>query len=381
MSSQDEDLLTTVWQRLEDPKTSTNYYIKFVESANSFTVLTTDLVSVWKEHFDNDQIKHDVERFCPQISMDTPILISHIKSCLLDKNKQSCTITLELEDNELIISIDATLLLQARVTIPFKWQVVLLPVGRRRERTKSYDTSRSKKRRRGNDDNIILIEDVEDDAERIKLALEERIEQSRVLHQHVLSPLLGMVFELNEQVEYLKQQCIKKDQDLIKFRETYGNNQIQSSPVFDLVNYYDKLLKSSKTFDCFDRSDLSLVDPQYSSTFLQRLYTCYMKYKYVAPSMPPPTPLIINTPTIPPELQTPVSSNKDMGQVQTIFESTNGTNLMDPVLNVDSDMNLSLEEITEKERQRKQELEEKLQEKKIKEKQNEKKKKMRKIFM
>ena len=158
---------------------------------------------------------------------------------------------------------------------------------------------------------------------------------------------------------------------IIKFvRHSVQNLTIlEQSPHFDLVNYNKGVLKSNRIFNCFDRSDLTLMDSNFATnTFLQKLYTSYMKHKYVAPSQPPPTPL-----TTPQQADSQPSSqiyemDKELSQDQ--------QPLVIDTVTIESQTPLSQDvEQTEKEKQRKQEIEQRLMEKKAKQ-----EKKTRKLF-
>jgi hypothetical protein len=195
MTERDEQLYLAVWRRLENAESSpTTFYLKFINDDNSYSVLISDLISVWEAHFDQDQIKHDIERFCPQISMAIPNLITHIRSCLTNENKEPYSIKIAQNNGELQVLIDTTLLLQALGTIPFQWRLDCKPVGSATyQNSQNSQKGNSKKRRRGNDRQTILIEDDEEITDHLQQSLEEKLQQAQVLRQHVVSPLLGYV--------------------------------------------------------------------------------------------------------------------------------------------------------------------------------------------
>ncbi|KAL0491027.1 hypothetical protein AKO1_002668 [Acrasis kona] len=382
----DESLLTTRWHRLK-VDTDVEYFIKFANNDDSYFILVTDLLSVWESKSGEDQVKKDIDVYCPQLSMNTPDLINRIRSYLINEDEDAnCKLSIHKDElEEIIIAIDSSLLLQAQVSIPFKWRILCNPAGRT-QKTQGSGTDRPKKRRRG-DHEAILIEDEESDL--VNSIHEEKMEQAKLLNKHVYRPLMGLLFQTNETVEDITQVCMKKDQEIVKLKEQLGSS--QNTNMFNVMSYNTNSLKSQKTLKCFSRSNLSLVDPLHptSSNHLQKLYTHFMSHTFVEPQIPPPTPSISQEPLTPfPNVSSTPQQNHNSQDVQDDvpegfggFEEEAPPSHEEIIVESQTQRSSMTQEDLDKELTRRKELEEHLKEKALKEKQNQKKNKIKKLFV
>eukprot|EP01080_Neovahlkampfia_damariscottae_P009665 gene9665-1872_t len=115
-------LQTQHWKKLPISK-ETDHYYKFVSTSNGYTIIITDLMRVFHNHSNEEEISKEMKVFCPNISMSTFDLINVIDEQFVSLPLDS-TFDLDTEKkDEVIVLLKSTLELEANVSLPFNWEV------------------------------------------------------------------------------------------------------------------------------------------------------------------------------------------------------------------------------------------------------------------
>ncbi|EFC42376.1 predicted protein [Naegleria gruberi] len=439
----DEKLIMNInWIRLPvsvDPL-GESFFVKFKTITNGFVLYISNMKCVWKKRYEKEEIESDSNKYCKGLNMSAESLVQQIEQFLIhydldsiqEKNQPKIEVrgeknceeetamdmlmdsiqsvhasTLKKKRTKLVVTIRALLPTQVQISLPFYWEI----------HCDSIDPNISKggEDQEEIDHSYILIQDEEENPKKRKQDQDENSQKSELnnirfynkenlfILNHVIRPLLGIVQTQNQQIDQMKSLLLKKEQELINFRQMYSgaNNSTQNS---DILDQLDKILLVS---DSLGMCDISFTNSKTDSTesnknpLLQQLYTKYMNHLFSPPKTSKKQKIADTREQSQHSFGGGINSQGNDSRLGgddagLIPEEVNEENNSSQMPNVSDNQPTNVVELsssipttsqrseyveTEEEKQRRIELEEKLNEKRKKKMANEQKKKIKNAFM
>ncbi|KAG2379434.1 hypothetical protein C9374_006551 [Naegleria lovaniensis] len=305
-----------------------------LNGCNGFILYLTNMKSVWKKRYEKTEIEHDISKYCKGLNMSVSSIVQQLEQFLLEYSSRSVqehhqpkieligasghsesSGTEEYESlmesvqsvhmsairkqlNGVVLKIKALLPTAVNIPLPFYWEIHCERIeecaamsendNKYGEIDHSYiliqdfensqNNDKKKRKRNENNDNE---EDQQDSSARY--FYENR--ESLFICNQIIRPLLGIVYTQSSQIDQLKSLCLKKEQELINYRQMYSSTSNSSQNSADILDVLDKILKPSKSNEICDISfgvttlhqSLNQDSTAATNPLLRQLYSQFMK--------------------------------------------------------------------------------------------------------
>lgn len=280
------------------------------QHCNGFVLFLTNMKSVWKKRYEKAEIEKDISNYCKGLNMSASSIVQQIEQFLLEYSSRSvqennhpkiellgaARLGLNSESEQyvwmdsiqsvhasairkqwncVVLKIKALLPTAVNIPLPFYWEIHC-------ERIEPSTVMTSENYGESIDHSYILIQDFEDEnsqtsdkkkRKRKNNEEDDEVQQdnqnsakyfyengeSLFICNQIIRPLLGIVHIQSSQIDQLKSLCLKKEQELISYRQMYssssGSNAQHSSS--DILDVLDRILKPSKTSNFNELCDIS----------------------------------------------------------------------------------------------------------------------------